>query len=164
MKERIDDLVSQMTEIQNGKPWIGSNFSKKIKSVSEKDFFRRPIPHMHSVAEIISHLTTWRAETLLKMRTGSGRLTDDDPSNWKHTDALKSRGQSKIMEDYDNSLSGILSFLEGKSDDFLQNTYFDGDFNGEYSYAWLLNGMLHHDIYHLGQIGYIVKFLQYTEQ
>jgi hypothetical protein len=64
------------------------------------------------------------------------------------------------MDDYDKSLSEILSFLEGKSDEFLHKTYFDGDFNGEYTYAWLLQGMLHHDIYHLAQIGYIVKFLR----
>ncbi len=159
MKERINDLVSQMTEIQNGKPWIGSNFSKKMQLVSEEDFYRHPIMHMHSVAEIISHLTTWRKETLLKLETGTGSLTDDHPSNWKDSDTLRSLGRSKILRDYDNSLSGILSFLEGKSDDFLQNTYYDGDFKGNYTYAWLLQGMMHHDIYHLGQIGQVIKFL-----
>ncbi len=160
MNDRISDWVDQMTEIQNGKPWIGSNFSKKMKLLSEKDFFRRPMQHMHSVAEIISHLTTWREETLIKLEKGAGSLKDDDPSNWKDPAALKSIGQSKIMDDYDKSLSEILSFLKGKSDEFLQKTYFDGDFNGEYTYAWLLQGMLHHDIYHLAQIGYIVKFLR----
>ena len=164
MKERINDLVSQMNEIQNGKPWIGSNFSKKMQLVSEEDFFRRPIKHMHSVAEIISHLTTWRRETLLKLETGSGYLTDDHPLNWKDPDTLRSLGKADIMADYNKSLSGILSFLEGKSDDFLQKTYYDGDFKGEFTYAWLLQGMMHHDIYHLGQIGYIVKFLKYSEQ
>lgn len=164
MKERINDLVSQMNEIQNGKPWIGSNFSKKMQLVSEEDFFRRPIKHMHSVAEIISHLTTWRRETLLKLESGTGCLTDDHPSNWKDPDMLRSLGRSDIMADYNKSLSGILSFLEEKSDDFLQKTYYDGDFKGEFTYAWLLQGMMHHDIYHLGQIGYIVKFLKYSEQ
>ena len=164
MSDRISDWVSQMTEIQNGKPWIGSNFSKKIKLLSERDFFRRPMEHMHSVAEIISHLTTWREETLVKLQKGTGSLKDDDPSNWKDPATLKAIGQSTIMEEYDQSLSGILSFLEGKSDDFLQKSYFDGDFKGEYTYAWLLQGMLHHDIYHLGQIGYIIKFLNIAEQ
>lgn len=164
MKERINDLVGQMTEIQTGKPWIGSNFSKKMQLVSEEDFYRRPIKHMHSVAEIISHLTTWRKETLMKLETGTGCLTDDHPSNWKDQETLKSLGRSKIMGEYEDSLSGILSFLEGKNDDFLQKTYYDGDFKGEFTYAWLLQGMMHHDIYHLGQIGYIVKFLKNSEK
>lgn len=163
MKERIGDLVSQMTEIQNGKPWIGSNFSEKTITVSEKLFFKRPLKDMHSVAEIISHLTTWRRETLLKLKTGTGNLTDDHPSNWKDPDELKSLGRSKILEDYDKSLSEILEQLDGKSDGFLQDTYYDADFKGTYTYAWLLQGMLHHDIYHLGQIGYIVKFLRKSE-
>jgi uncharacterized damage-inducible protein DinB len=163
MKERINDLLVQMTEIQSGKPWIGSSFSKKLRLVSDEDFYKRPIRNMHSCAEIISHLTTWRKETLLKLETGKGHLTDDHPSNWKDPDELKSQGRSKIMEEYEKSLSEILSFLEGKSDDFLQKTYYDGDFKGEFTYAWLLQGMMHHDIYHLGQIGYIVKFLKYSE-
>jgi len=164
MKERINDLISQMTEIQEGKPWIGSNFSKKMKPVTEEDFFRRPMRNMHSPAEIISHLTTWRKETLIKLKTGKGSLTDDHPSNWKDLEVLKSIGQTKLMADYNNSLSGILTFLEGQNDVFLQETYYDGDFKDEYTYAWLLQGMLQHDIYHLGQIGYIVKFLNYSKQ
>ena len=163
MKQRINDIVIQMTEIQNGKPWIGSNFSNKIKNFQEEDFFRRPIRQMHSIAEIISHLTTWRNETLIKLKTGTGSLSDDDPSNWKSPDLLKSMGQKRILEEYDQSLFGILSFLERQNDHFLQEMYYDGDFKGEYSYAWLLQGMLHHDIYHLGQIGYIVKFLKFSD-
>ena len=88
MKDRISDLVGQMTEVQSGEPWIGSNFNKKMKSISEDNFFRRPMEHMHSVAEIISHLTTWRNETLLKMKAGKGSLTDDHPSNWKDPEEL----------------------------------------------------------------------------
>ena len=119
---------------------------------------------MHSIAEIISHLTTWRKETLTKLKTGTGHLTDDDPSNWKDPEMLESLGREKILLDYDTSLSDILTFLERKNDGFLLELYYDGDFKGEYSYAWLLQGMLHHDIYHLGQIGYIVKFLNFSER
>ena len=72
-------------------------------------------------------------------------------------------GRKKILDQYNKSLFGILSFLESKSDNFLHEMYYDGDFKGEYSYAWLLQGMLHHDIYHLGQIGYIVKFLKFSD-
>ena len=161
MKQRISDLLEQMTEIQDGRPWIGSSFSKKMKNVSAEDFFRRPVEQMHSVAEIISHLTTWRNETLVKLKTGAGSLRDDDPSNWKGLDVLKSKGQARILDEYHSSLSEILTYLESKSDGFLQEKYYDGDFQGEFSYAWLLQGMLHHDIYHLGQIGYIVKFLKF---
>jgi uncharacterized damage-inducible protein DinB len=119
---------------------------------------------MHSVAEILSHLTTWRNETLLKIETGKGSITDADPSNWKDPEMLKSSGRTGILEAYDSSLSGILEHLKDKNDDFLESTYFDTDFNGTYTYAWLLQGMLHHDIYHLGQIGYISKFLKSGKQ
>lgn len=159
MNDKISDLISQMTEIQNGRPWIGSSFKRKMELVKYEDFFRRPIAEMHSVAEILSHLTIWRKETLLKMETGKGSLTDDDPSNWKDLDVLKSMGRTQILNTYEISLKEIQNHLKSKNDGFLEQTYYDTDFKGLYTYAWLLQGMLHHDIYHLGQIGYITKFL-----
>ncbi len=160
MNERIRELKLQMLAVQSGKPWIGSNFKSKIKQVPEEDFFRRPIESMHSLAEIISHLTTWRKETLLKIETGQGSITDAHPSNWKKNADLIRIGRSRILSDYDQSLSAILEQLEEKTDEFLDQTYYDTDFKGEYTYDWLLHGMLQHDLYHLGQIGYIAKFLK----
>lgn len=160
MNDKINELMDQMKEIQNGKPWIGSSFSKKINLIEDLDFFRRPMKNMHSVAEIISHLTAWRIEVALKIDTGKGKLTDDDPSNWRNLNELKLLGRSKILLQYSESLSRVSELLEDKDDAFLNQTYYDPDFKGEFTYSWLLHGMLQHDVYHLGQIGYIVKFLK----
>ncbi|WP_255420549.1 hypothetical protein [Aquimarina sp. AD10] len=42
----------------------------------------------------------------------------------------------------------------------MKKEYYDTDFKGNYEYSFLLNGMLHHDIYHLGQLGLIIKYLK----
>ncbi len=108
MNDRINDLRLQLIEIQDGKPWIGSNFSKKLMLVDDEDFFKRPADNMHSVAEIIAHLTTWRNETRLKIESGRGALTDDHPSNWRSVEELKPLGRDQILYDYSQSLSRIL--------------------------------------------------------
>ena len=160
MKVRIDDLRQQLTEIQDGRPWIGTNFSKKLSFVSDDDFFKRPAEKMHSIAEIIGHLSTWRKETAIKLVTGRGTLTDDHPSNWRSLKELKSLGREKLMEEFFTSLSEILTQLEGQNDDFLESSYYDGDFKCDQTYGWLLYGMLQHDAYHLGQIGYVAQLLK----
>jgi hypothetical protein len=73
----IQEIVKQFREIQEGNIWIGENFSKKLDMVDETEVFTRPLPDLHSIAEIISHLTTWRKETILKIKTGKGSLTAD---------------------------------------------------------------------------------------
>jgi uncharacterized damage-inducible protein DinB len=160
MNRGIKQLIDELHEIQEGRPWIGSNFKQKLKALNGDAFFKRPIPQMHSAAELISHLTTWRKETALKLKTGRGSITDSDPSNWKPLNSLRRKGRQNLMNEYEGSLKEICDLLNDKEDEFLEQTYYDNDFKENYTNLWLLRGMIHHDLYHLGQIGYIVKFLK----
>lgn len=159
MRILIQEIVNQLLAIQEAKTWIGENFSKKLDMVDETEVFTRPLPDLHSIAEIISHLTTWRKETILKIKTGKGSLTDDSEENWLTNDILIEVGWSEILKQYRDTLTELMSLLENKEDDFLFEKYYDNDFKGMYEYRFVLNGMLHHDVYHLGQLGIIIKFL-----
>ncbi len=139
---------------------MGANFSQKLDTIIENEAFLRPIPNLHSVAEIISHLTIWREETILKIETGKGNLTDDSEENWLTNDKLKEIGWNEIKARYQDSLSRMIKLLQPKDDSFLNEKYYDTDFKGYYPYQFVIHGMLHHDIYHLGQLGIIIKFLK----
>lgn len=86
-------------------------------------------------------------------------MTDDSEENWLTNDILIEVGWSEILKQYRDTLTELMSLLENKEDDFLFEKYYDNDFKGMYEYRFLLNGMLHHDVYHLGQLGIIIKFL-----
>ncbi|WKN41487.1 hypothetical protein [Tunicatimonas pelagia] len=60
MKVLIEDIIKQLKDIQGGKNWMGANFSRKLGVISEEEAFTRPTPNLHSVAEVVSHLTVWR--------------------------------------------------------------------------------------------------------
>ncbi|WP_350285728.1 DinB family protein [uncultured Croceitalea sp.] len=159
MNTLLKHIIQQLLEIQNGKLWIGSSYHSKLKDLDEDLVFVRPIKNLHSIAEIISHLTLWRTEAILKIRTGEGSKTDDCEENWLPNERLKTKGWTQIKSEYDNSLSELIALLKDKDDGFLDTYYYDTDFKGQYTYSFLMNGMLHHDLYHLGQLGIIIKFL-----
>lgn len=115
---------------------------------------------MHSIAEIISHLKFLRKETILKFQTGKGIKTDDCEENWLPNAKLKKLGWPYIKAEYDRSLTDLIDLLQSKDDDFLDKEYFDADFKGHFKYSFIINGMLHHDLYHLGQLGIIIRFLK----
>jgi len=115
---------------------------------------------MHSAAEIVSHLTLWRKETILKIKTGKGSKTDDSEENWLDNDRLRELGWRQLKTDYDNTLTELIALLQSKEDSFLEEQYYDIDFKGEYNYSFVIYGMIHHDLYHLGQLGLILKYLQ----
>ena len=60
MKNTIHNLTRQLSEAIDGEPWIDETFSKKLSSLSEEQAFTRPLPSVHSVAELVSHLLEWR--------------------------------------------------------------------------------------------------------
>lgn len=156
---RIKQLTGQLEDIQDNQLWMGKNYSEKIALLHIEEYFVRPYPTLHCVAEIVAHLTAWRKDALLKITDGRGLLKDNMPENWPIIEDLKKIGWPKIWEDYRSSTKTLLLELEGKKDSFLDEVYFDQDFKNEYPYSFLLEGILHHDIYHLGQIGIIIKLI-----
>ena len=164
MKIILNYIIQQLLDIQKEKVWVGATYNSKLKKINEENAFIRPIPDLHSIAEIISHLTTWQKETILKIQTGTGRLTDDSEENWYSNEALKAKTWATIWKEYQTSLSALIALLKTKEDSFLQEQYYDADFKGDYPYSFVINGMLHHNLYHLGQIGIIIKYLKKTEK
>jgi len=160
MKIIIEYIIKQLENNQAGKVWVGATYKSKLKNINEDNAFIRPDPDLHSVAEIISHLTTWQKETILKIKIGTGSLTDDCEENWYSNEKLKVKTWTTIWNEYQSSLAELIALLKTKEDNFLKEEYFDTDFKGNYPYSFVINGMLHHNIYHLGQLGIIVKYLK----
>ena len=156
MTHLIQSFIDQIEQVHSGNGWIGVNFKKKISELNETQFFFKT-KGTHSIAEIVSHLNTWRQEAVLKIITGKGSITDKDPSNWLPNQQLLVLGMNKILHEYDKSLSLLLKELREKDDSFLRDIYYDTDFKDNYPYIFLIQGMLQHDLYHLGQIALLLK-------
>lgn len=156
----IDYLITELLNTQNGKVWVGSTYDSQLKKINEENAFIKPLADLHSIAEIIAHLTTWQKETILKIKTGKGILTDDCEENWYSNEKLKEKQWANLLKEYKASLAELIELLKTKEDSFLQEQYYDPDFKGYFPYSFVINGMLHHTIYHLGQIGIIVKYLK----
>lgn len=156
----INHIIQQLLEVQKGKLWMGDTFDKKISSITKEEAFVRPLPNLHSPAELIAHLAAWRKDAVLKIRDGKGKLTDDSDQNWPGNDELKKIGWSKLIQNYQDSLTELIGLLQDKEDSFLEEQYEDQDFKGKYHYSFVINGLLHHDLYHLGQLGIVIKLIK----
>ena len=59
---RISNLIRQIDEIMHELPWLYESFDMKFRDISETEFFARPAPGVHTIAENMSHLIEWRKE------------------------------------------------------------------------------------------------------
>lgn len=156
----LSNIIQQLQEIHNGKLWMGDTLQKKLNSITSDEAFIRPLPNLHSPAELIAHLTAWRKDAILKIKEGKGQLLDSSPMNWMPNAELRAMGWKQVIQEYEKSLNGLIDLLQSKSDSFLEEQYEDQDYKGIYSYSFLINGILHHDLYHLGQLGIIIKLIK----
>jgi len=154
MKNIVHNLTHQLSEVIDGEPWVDETFSKKLSGLTEEQAFTRPLPSVHSVAELVSHLLEWRISVLSILKGGSRTITMDSSANWKDNDPLRQEGWDILKEKFFKSQQDIIAFLDQQNDDYLEQV--DKE---QHSYLYYAEGLIHHDMYHLGQIGLVIKML-----
>ena len=150
----IHNLTRQFSDTLDGEPWIDETYSKKITTLTEEQAYTRPRPDVHSVAELVSHVLVWRYSVLSILKGSTRTITMDSPDNWKDNDTLRKEGWTELKEELYKSQQDIIAFLEQQDDDYLQKLDKEG-----HSYLYYAEGLIHHDMYHLGQIGLVIKML-----
>ena len=152
----INDYCQQLTDIMNADLWLDENFEKKLSQIQKDQVFKRPIPEIHSVAELLSHLYEWRIDLIGRLKGHPKSIQeDDDQRNWKTNEILKAAGWENLYNNFHRSQEEIVSFLKTKDDSYLDEKYPHSD----YTYKYLVQGLIHHDCYHLGQLGLTIKLL-----
>ncbi len=134
-----------------------------MSDLDPEKVFERPLPNVHSGAEILAHATAWRRDAILKIRTGKGELTETHQADWLPLEQLEAKGWAKLLEEHSNSVNAFIQLLEEKDDYFLEQEYFDPEFGGHFPMSFTLQGILQHDIYHLGQLGLVIKMLRESD-
>lgn len=141
------------TDHYNGDPWIEINLVGTLDGVTETEAAKK-IGSLNSIWQIVVHVISWR-ETLLKRINNETAPTpannfiepvkDVSAGAWNETLNRLQASQVKIIE-----------YLSGN-----ENINFDENpMQGQYSRYELIEGILQHDVYHLGQIVLIKKLLR----
>jgi uncharacterized damage-inducible protein DinB len=151
----INTFIRKLREIEEGSPWFDQSFKDKLKNITDSIAFTRPMHAVHSVAEHVSHMLEWRKECIQRFNGRKYELMHS-PEDWKDNTELKKIGWHNLKEALYASTISMIKLIEGKNDSYLDNNFQDTGYN----YKYLIEGIIHHDIYHLGQIGVTLKLLE----
>ena len=78
------------------------------------------------------------------------------PDNWKDNTQLSEIGWTEKKNAFYNSQSELIRLIKSQKDTYLETKFLDTD----YDFHYLIEGIIHHDLYHLGQIGVTIKLLK----
>lgn len=153
---KINKYILQLEQLYHGGSWQAESFTEKLKGIDEATAFAAPVPGVHSVGEVIWHCIYWRT-VLIKRFQGNHTYREETMQNLNFVpaDELKKKGWETLKAEFEKSQGELIGLLRANNDSFLLEEYQPG-----YSYDHHLEGIVQHDIYHLGQIGLILRILK----
>jgi uncharacterized damage-inducible protein DinB len=138
----------------DGDPWLEINMKQTLSGITEKEAAHR-VGNLNSIWQIVNHVIAWR-ETLLKRIQNENVVTpqnnfiepvlDISAPAWAETLARLQLSQDRLL--FYLSQESQLSLDELPNDQ-------------SYSRWELIQGILQHDVYHLGQIVLIKKLIAF---
>jgi uncharacterized damage-inducible protein DinB len=152
---QIKNYIKQIEELYKGDNWTDENFLKKLGTLDIEKAFKQPVQGKHSVAEVLWHCIYWR-RVLVKRMQGDFELGErtEAEQNFLPLESLKKMGWDNLLAEFKKENELLINFLKSKNDNFLVEENKPG-----YNNRYMIEGIISHDFYHLGQIGFIISLL-----
>jgi uncharacterized damage-inducible protein DinB len=157
MKKEINLIIKKYNKVYMGSPWYGNSLMSILDKVNLGKVFVKPSgKKTNSIAEITAHIIGWREFLLSRLsEKHQFHLTQKETFNWKRIDKNERTAWKSLLKRMDVIQNEIIKILNNSDDEILTLRVRDRKFKMKY----LLNGVLQHDIYHIGQIAALNKIL-----
>lgn len=155
MNKEINSIVSSLEDTLDGQPWFGRSVLAIMREVDESVASIKPNANSHSMVDLVYHMFTWADFTLKRIQ--KEKIDDMDAFeklDWRDIDP-QIHGWEEGLSAYIAAHQELIAVLKTKDDSFLKEKV---DYR-DYDFRYLLNGLVHHNIYHVGQIAYLKKLL-----
>ena len=137
-------------------------FNKAVDDMSEADFITRPNDMVNPIQFLMGHLTLYRYHACKLL---------GDKTDFKYSDLYKMGSQvqdisaypsvAEIKAEWDSATTKLMALLENVTEAQLKKPNEANYPIGEKNVMGALSFCAFHESYHIGQVGYIRKFLGY---
>jgi uncharacterized damage-inducible protein DinB len=151
MNKEILSIIHNLENVLDGTPWYGRAVYPILREVDEATASQKPNEQSHSMIELLYHMLTWAQFTLKRIeKDDANDMAAFEKIDWREIDP-QIHGWEEGLSEFIATHQQIITLLQTKEDSFLREIV---DFRN-YNFRFLLNGLIQHNIYHLGQIAYI---------
>jgi hypothetical protein len=145
MDTEIQYIISLLRKTFNKGAWHGPTVRESLDGLSESQVFNR-LPDTHSIIELVAHMAAWRKYVVKKLKGDVAyKVTEElnfpQPDNWEST-------LNELYESQNELLAAIETFAPANLEEQVPWT------QEPFSYYAII---IHHDLYHIGQINLIKK-------
>lgn len=144
-------LRDQIETTFKGDSWHGPNLVNTLKDIDHKQALKRPIQDRHTIWELTDHTSFWMEEVWKSVKNHTP-MKPDMENNWPVMGATEEEWQQSVRR-LEAAVNMVLDSLAAWRDDQLYEKV-PGE---EYTYKQMLHGVVHHNLYHAGQINLLKK-------
>lgn len=148
METEISNLVSLLRKTFEKGAWHGPSVTETLADVKESEAAWR-LPDTHSIIELVGHMQVWRTYVIQKL-SGKTLYTVPDEMNFPASDNWR-----LTLEQLNASQQALITAIENfPASDLMRQV---PGTSAALDFYTLLHGIVHHDLYHTGQIMLIKK-------
>lgn len=156
MNREILLITEQLKDAYGGEPWFGRSINEILNEIDEDIVFVKP-EGQHSIVELIWHMITWKEFAIDRLRNDENKpVKYFEDNDWREIDHSDKTLWQQGLQQFSKLHNELLEVIRQQKDEILSQRVRDR----KYDFRKLLNGIVQHDIYHLGQIAYIKKMLR----
>ena len=134
-------IIRQLEMIFTGPAWHGLTMMETLEQIKEVNVNNK-FKNGHSVIQIISHMTAWRKFVIEQLRGNSDYEVSEEANFLLPTDL------NKTIQTLIDSQRELIDAIESFPEENLKGIVPSRD----YSFQFMLHGIAHHDLYHIGQM------------
>jgi uncharacterized damage-inducible protein DinB len=156
MNKETQSIIKSFESTLSGQPWFGRAVYEILEEVDETKVHTKPNDTEHSMTELLWHMNTWADFTLGSLENRSvEEMKAIEGNDWREIDP-KTHTWKKGLEQLKATHNKIVEMLKQKTGDSYLSDIVP---LRKYDFRYLLNGLIQHNIYHLGQVAYLKKML-----
>jgi uncharacterized damage-inducible protein DinB len=156
VNKEVQSIIRNLEKVNTGQPWYGRAVYEMLEETDSPIVYKKPSENSYSLIELLYHMITWADFTLHRINGDKEKdLAAFEELDWREIDP-KIHTWKKGLAEFKAIHKKIIELLNEKEDAFLNEIV---DYRN-YNFRFLLNGLIQHNIYHIGQVAYVKKLLQ----
>ncbi|MGA9354066.1 MAG: DinB family protein [Terriglobales bacterium] len=147
-------IADQLRRAFYGGAWHGDSLYEILTGVTAAQAAARPIKNAHSIWELVLHIAAWDGAVRRRMTGVAVALSDAEnfPPVSDTSDAAWGRTLEEVRRVHDELTAAVTHFPEA---DLMKPV--PGKHGAHYNFAYMLDGLAQHELYHAGQIALLKK-------
>ena len=149
----MEHALDLLDKTYNGRAWYGKNIFRSLQDVPLRKTLLR-LNGSYNIVELLHHMLAWRDYLSKLLSTGESVIIPDD-KNFPTIDFITDKEWQRLLERVEtsqNELRNVIAVCNLKLSDKVQGK--------PYEVNDVLYGVMQHDVYHIGQINFLAKFLE----